>query len=233
MSIQNLIDLQNIDTELKEINDLLGDLPSKVSSLKNEENSLRTSIKEGKNKILFYDLEIKKEMGNVNSLLNKVDKQKDQLFLVTNNRQYDALQVEIDHLKNDINSRENKIIETTEEKESIEKKIIKEEENLDSLSNDLKIRIKRLEELMGESAERKKEFEIKKKEKRKKIDEVILQRYDKIFEARNGLSVVQVNGTGCGGCGAFIPPQVISEVRAKKNYHNCESCSRFLFWANE
>ena len=66
-----------------------------------------------------------------------------------------------------------------------------------------------------------------------KIDKMILQRYDKIFEARNGLAVVPINGTGCGGCGAFVPPQIISEVRAKKNYHNCESCSRFLFWANE
>ena len=52
MSIQDLIDLQNIDSELKEIEDLLGDLPSKVSSLKNEEKSLQTSIEEGKKKIL-------------------------------------------------------------------------------------------------------------------------------------------------------------------------------------
>ena len=58
MSIQDLIDLQNIDSELKEIEDLLGDLPSKVLSLKNEEKSLQTSI-EGKNKILSLDLEIK------------------------------------------------------------------------------------------------------------------------------------------------------------------------------
>ena len=86
---------------------------------------------------------------------------------------------------------------------------------------------------MGENAERKKEFEDLKSNKRKKMDKVILQRYDKIFEARNGLSVVPLSGTGCGGCGAFVPPQIISEVRAKKNYHNCESCSRFLFWVNE
>ena len=45
---------------------------------------------------------------------------------------------------------------------------------------------------------------------------MILQRYDKVFKARNGLAVVPINGTGCGGCGAFIPPQIISEVRARK-----------------
>ena len=233
MSIQDLIDLQNIDTELKEIEDLLGDLPSKVFSLKNEEKSLQTSIEEGKKKILSLDLEIKSQTGNVNLLIDKIDKQKDQLFLVTSNRQYDALQVEIDHLKNDIDSKENKIIEMSENKELVEQKVKDEEQNLDSLSGDLKKRIKRLEELMGENAERKKEFEALKFEKKTKIDKTILQRYDKIFEARNGLAVVPINGTGCGGCGAFVPPQIISEVRAKKNYHNCESCSRFLIWSNE
>ena len=97
----------------------------------------------------------------------------------------------------------------------------------------MKERIKRLEQLMGENAERKKEFEALKSKKRTIIDELILQRYDKVFKARNGFAVVPINGTGCGGCGAFVPPQIISEVRAKKNYHNCESCSRFLIWAND
>ena len=230
MLIQCLIDLQNIDSELKEIEDLLGDLPLKVSSLKNDEKSLQTSIEEGKSKILSLDLEIKNYTSNVDLLIHKIDKQKDQLFLVTNNRQYDALQVEIDNLKNEIDSKENKIIELTEEKESAEKKVIDEEKNLDSLSIDLKKRINRLEELMGKNAERKKEFEALKSKKRAKIDKTILQRYDKISEARNGLAVVPIIGTGCGGCGAFVPPQIISEVRAKKNYHNCESCSRFLYW---
>lgn len=231
-SIQGLTDLQNIDSELKEIEDLLGDLPFKVTSLKNDEKSLKISIEDGKNDILSLDLEIKKQMLNVESLIQQIEKQKDQLFLVTNNRQYDALQVEIDHLKNDLDNKENKIIELTENKEMLEKKVTDEEKNLDTLSTDLKVRINRLEDLMNENAEKKKEYEIKKVEKRSEIDQVILQRYDKIFKARNGLAVVPIIGTGCGGCGAFVPPQIISEVRAKKNFHNCESCSRFLIWLN-
>ena len=76
MSIQDLIDLQNIDSELNEIEDLLGDLPSKV--FKNEENRFK-SIEEGKKKIVFR-LEIKSYTGNVNLLIDKIDKQKDQFF---------------------------------------------------------------------------------------------------------------------------------------------------------
>ena len=80
-SIQDLTGLQNIDSELKEIEDLLGDLPNKVFKLKNEEKSLQTSIEKEKEKILSIDLEIRNLTGNVNLLVDKIDKQKDQLFL--------------------------------------------------------------------------------------------------------------------------------------------------------
>ena len=41
----------------------------------------------------------------------KIDKHKDQLFLVTSNKQYDALQHEIDHLKNNLDEVETKSLE--------------------------------------------------------------------------------------------------------------------------
>ena len=71
MSIQGLTDLQKLDLELKEIEDLLGDLPSKVSSLKNEEKSLRVSIEDGKNKMLDLDLKIKKQTGKCEFIISK------------------------------------------------------------------------------------------------------------------------------------------------------------------
>ena len=232
-SIQNIMDLQNIDSELKEIEDLLGDLPLKVSALREEESSLIQSIGDGKERLQSIGLEINKLMGQIDDYNLKIDKQKDQLFLVTNNRQYDALQTEIDNHKSDLDLKENIILELTEEKEELEKKVQEEEENLDELSSDLIKRRERLEELIGESSEKKKKLEKERASHSSLIKENILMRYNKIYEARDGLAVVPITGSGCGGCGAFIPPQIISEVRAKKNFQNCESCSRFLCWSDE
>ena len=60
-----------------------------------------------------------------------------------------------------------------------------------------------------------------------------LSEYDKIYKARNGLAVVPVMSSACGGCGGFIPPQIVSEVRAGKGPHTCESCGRFLYFDSE
>ena len=49
------------------------------------------------------------------------------------------------------------------------------------------------------------------------------------MDARDGLAVVPIVGSGCGGCGAHIPPQTLTEVRAKKGIHRCDICGRFLY----
>jgi len=98
--IKEIIGLQKIDFKLQDIESLLGDLPLKVDALINEEKSLTQSVKKGKDRLKELELELNKCDSSIDEINEKVDKYKDQLFLVTNNKQYDALQLEIDHLKN-------------------------------------------------------------------------------------------------------------------------------------
>ena len=229
-AIERIVSLQKIDSQLQDIAELLGDLPRKVDALKNEESALIKSVDDGKTRIKKLELEISKFDGQMTDIKEKIDKHKDQLFLVTTNKQYDALQYEIDHLKAGLDDIEIKTLEYTEEKETLEERIKSEEENLGALSKDLIERREKLEVLMNESSEKKAKLELQRDKKRKDIENTTLTRYDRIHTARRGISVVHVQGTACGGCGAFIPPQIISEVKAEKGSHTCDSCSRFLYW---
>ncbi len=228
--IQKIVALQHLDSQLQDIAELLGDLPGKVNALKDEESSLILSVESGKARIKELNLELNKFEGQMVDIKGKIDKHKDQLFLVTTNKQYDALQHEIDHLKSELDKIEIQSLEFTEEKESLEERIKSEEENLESLSRDLVGRRKKLEVLMNNSSEEKAKLESERNEQRGGIDGATLSRYDRIHNARRGLSVVTVQRSACGGGGAFIPPQIISEVRAGRGPHTCDSCSRFLYW---
>ncbi|MBT3677126.1 MAG: hypothetical protein HOA15_01030 [Candidatus Marinimicrobia bacterium] len=228
--IQQIVVLQKIDSQLQDIAELLGDLPRKVDALKDEESALIKSVEDGKSRIKELDLELNKFDGQMADYKGKIDKHKDQLFLVTTNKQYDALQHEIDHLKGELDVIETKSLEFGEEKEILEERIKSEEENLESLSTDLVGRREKLEIIMNDSSEEKTKLESQRHGQRGSIDMRTLTRYDRIHNARKGLSVVNVEGSACGGCGAFIPPQVVSEVRAEKGTQTCDSCSRFLYW---
>jgi predicted nucleic acid-binding Zn-ribbon protein len=225
-----LIELQDVDTQLRDINELLGDLPKKVDKLRDEEEGLINNVKEGKDRLKEIELFLNKAEHQMTDLKGKIDKLKDQLSLVTSNKQYDALTQEIEYLKQELDEVELKDLEFEEEKESLTSDIKEKEENLESLSKDLSDRRVKLEALMDESAENKSALEKEREKKLINIDESILNRYTRISAAREGLAVVNLDGSACAGCGFVIPPQDVTDIRDKDNYYNCDICSRFIYY---
>ena len=225
-----LIELQDVDTQLRDINELLGDLPKKVDKLRDEEEGLINNVKEGKDRLKEIELFLNKAEHQMTDLKGKIDKLKDQLSLVTSNKQYDALTQEIEYLKQELDEVELKDLEFEEEKESLTSDIKEKEENLESLRKDLSDRRVKLELLMDESAENKSALEKEREKKLINIDESILNRYTRISAAREGLAVVNLDGSACAGCGFVIPPQDVTDIRDKDNYYNCDICSRFIYY---
>ena len=225
-----LIELQDVDTQLRDINELLGDLPKKVDKLRDEEEGLINNVKEGKDRLKEIELFLNKAEHQMTDLKGKIDKLKDQLSLVTSNKQYDALTQEIEYLKQELDEVELKDLEFEEEKESLTSDIKEKEENLESLSKDLSDRRVKLEALMDESAENKSALEKEREKKLINIDESILNRYTRISAAREGLAVVNLDDSACAGCGFVIPPQDVTDIRDKDNYYNCDICSRFIYY---
>jgi hypothetical protein len=229
-SIQDLIELQKIDSQLSEIEELLGDLPKKVTELKNKEVSLTSDFEWGKARLKEIALEQHKTEMNLAEFKEKIDKLKDQLFLVTNNKQYDALMLEIDHLKEDLDRNETTDLELLEEKDQLAEQVKSQEQSLESLSKDLSSKRVNLEKVLAASSSEKKELESRREETAKDLSASVLARYNRILSARNGLAVVSLEGRSCGGCGAALPPQLVAEVKTLMTIQNCSTCTRFLFW---
>jgi len=160
----------------------------------------------------------------------KIDKLKDQLSLVTSNKQYDALTQEIEYLKQEMDEVELEDLELEEEKETLQNDLQEKEENLESLSENLSTRRDRLEDLIAESADKKSELEKVREEKSIHIDPSVLGRYVRIRDARYGLAVVTIDGNSCSGCGFVVPTQSVSFIRKKTLLYNCDICSRFLYF---
>ena len=229
-SIQYLIELQKIDSQLAEIEELLGDLPIKVTELKNKEDSLTSDFEQGKARLKEIALEQHKTEMNLAEFKEKIDKLKDQLFLVTNNKQYDALMLEIDHLKENLDRNETTELELLEEKDQLSEQVKSQEQSLESLSKDLSSKRVNLDQALAASSSEKKDLESRREETAKDLSASVLARYNRILSARNGLAVVSLEGRSCGGCGAALPPQLVAEVKTLMTIQNCSICTRFLFW---
>ena len=230
IEVSQLVELQVVDTQLQDLNELLGDLPKKVDNLHQEEESLINTVDKGKNRLKEIELALNKAEHHLAEIKQKIDKLKDQLSLVTTNKQYDALTQEIEYLKQAMDEVELEDLELDEEKDTLRNDLQEKEENLESLSEDLRTRRGRLVDLIAESADKKSELEKDREEKSIHIDPSLLSRYVRIRDARYGLAVVTIDGNSCSGCGFVVPPQTVSVIRKKTLLYNCDVCSRFLYF---
>ena len=228
MSITRLVELQDIDSQLEDLNSLLGDLPKMVDELNEKENSLKDRVEADKVTLKEINLNSSKSEKVNSDIQEKINKLTDQLFLVTNNKQYDALTNEIEHLKEQKKENEELLISNLEEKETLEKNINENEASLKELKTDLDVRRNKLDEALSETADEKAALENSRKKQVTEIDDNTMQVYNKVISARSGIAVVPLSGNSCGGCGAALPLQMVSEIRAG-DLHNCQSCGRFVY----
>ena len=228
MSIRRLVELQDIDSQLEDLNSLLGDLPKMVDELNEKENSLKDRVEEDKVILKEINLSSSKSEKVNSDIQEKINKLTDQLFLVTNNKQYDALTNEIEHLKEQKKENEELLISNLEEKETLEKNINENEASLEELKTDLDVRRNKLDEALSETVDEKAALENSRKKQVTEIDDNTMQVYNKVISARSGIAVVPLSGNSCGGCGAALPLQMVSEIRAG-DLHNCQSCGRFVY----
>jgi hypothetical protein len=230
MSITHLVELQNIDSQLDDLNGLLGDLPKMVEELNEQESRLISKLKEDKTRLKDINLSLKKSETANSEIQEKINKLTDQLFLVTNNKQYDALTNEIDHFKEQKDENDSHIILSMDEKEILEKSMNENETSLEDLKTDLGFRRKKLETALSETSEEKAALEKSREEQISKIDFSTIQIYTKVISARSGVAVVSLSGDACGGCGAALPIQMASEIRAAAAHtHRCDNCGRFVY----
>jgi predicted nucleic acid-binding Zn-ribbon protein len=221
--------LQKIDSKLDEIKIMKGELPMEVSDLEDDIVGLTTREQKLKDTISDLDHEILQHRNNIKESEAMIVRYKQQLDNVKNNREYDALNKEVDYQNLEIQLSEKKI------NKSISDKAVKEE-SLNTISEKRVLRAKDLDakkaELAGiiEKTEKEEEKLIKESDKaRKDIELRFLKAYDKIRSSyRNGLAVVSISRESCGGCFNKIPPQIQIEIGVMKNIIACEHCGRIL-----
>ena len=115
-TLNQLIELQEIDCRLYEINELKGDLPEKVLDQEKELDVYKSENDIKDARVQEIEHTSRKHNAEVEDFNVKLTKYKDQLYLVTSNKEYDALNSEIDNMKKAISESETIILSEEEEK---------------------------------------------------------------------------------------------------------------------
>jgi len=228
--INNLVALQDVDTSIKSIEELQGDLPKNVGELKAKLSSLEDNILKSKTRLQEIKIETRKIQSIETYDKEKIDKLQEQLYRVKTNREYDALTIEIDHLKNELDDQEMKELEISDEKDILTKTLEENESKNSILIEKLNVQKNSLDKNIIETKEDLDSLIIKRSRIIIKISDQNIGLYDKIRRARDGIAVVPVINQSCGGCHSKIPSQLEVFIRDNEKLTQCNVCRQILYW---
>ena len=227
--LQNLYELQRIDTEIDKIKTLRGELPLEVQDLEDEIAGLETRIENLKVELGKLDKTSSTRKMDIKKAEEAIKKYSEQLDNVRNNREYDALSKEIEFQKLEIELQEKRIREAQKAKAEKEALMEESKKRYEDKVSDLEAKKGELNDIINETHKDEESLQTKSEELAATIDERLLTAYRRIrSNARNGLAVVTVDRDACGGCFNKIPPQRQLDIRSRKKIIVCEYCGRIL-----
>ena len=227
--LASLLNLQKVESKLDEIAILKGELPIEVRDLEDEIQGLHareTRIEEEINGINEFIEQKKALITNSQDLLKKYEKQSDN---VKNNREYEAINKEIENQTLDMKLAERHIQDANEEIADKARILEAAKKNIATKEGNLKVKKGELDKIVAETEKEEKECRAVSEKARAAVDARLLTSFDRIRKNfRNGLAVVSIVRDACGGCFNAIPPQRQSEIRQHKKIIVCENCGRVL-----
>ena len=228
-----LIQLGDIDYRINEINELKGDLPEKVESQKKLIVQLNSENETNEIKLTETEHELTENQYALDDTNAKLKKYKKQLYLVTTNKEYDALLTEIDHSKELLNNTQAKYDEMKSLQETLSSSLKNNKIILEETSSSLTECETELNEALKDSEDEFKSLEKKRSVLEKKIDARFLSLYNRMKRGRRGMGIISVHKNACGSCYNMLPPQTIIEIRKSEKIITCHTCGIILFWENE
>jgi predicted nucleic acid-binding Zn-ribbon protein len=233
-SLYSLLELQEIDKEINTLERFKEEFPEEIGRLNGELEAARGRIEETEKHAGELESNRRLMESELDTINQDLKKHQDRLYEVKSNREYDALQVEIETLGARKDEHETGILRSMEDHDDLATKL---KEDKDAFSDREKEILKRIKELTArlDSVEGDiQRWNRKRKGFEKKIDVSALSTYNRIRRmVKGGVAVVEIKKGSCGGCFRQLSPQLLLEARKINRVMRCENCGRITVWREE
>jgi len=228
--LKTLYQLQEADSEIDKIIQLRGELPAEVAALEDEIAGLKERsagisavIDQLNRNIADAKLSIAEHEGII-------EKYQRQLETITNSREYDSLNKEIENQELLRQIDEKTINDTRYEIGARKAELEDLKDRLGIRQEDLKAKKQELETIVEETAKEEAVLRERREACAAKIDARTMSAYERIrASVHNHLAVVGIyNGDSCGGCFNTITPQRRVEIGSNRKLIICEHCGRII-----
>ena len=228
--LKTLYQLQEADSEIDKIIQLRGELPAEVAALEDEIATLKersAGISAVIDQLNRNIADAKLSIAEHEGIIQKYQRQ---LETISNSREYDSLNKEIENQELLRQIDEKTINDTRYEIGTRKAELDELKDRLGIRLEDLKAKKQELENIVEETAKEEAVLRERREACAAKIDARTMSAYERIrASVHNHLAVVGIyNGDSCGGCFNTITPQRRVEIGSNRKLIICEHCGRII-----
>lgn len=228
--LERLIALQELDVKIREIEKEIADIPNQKADIENQFNAFAAGYLDKKNRLEATKKGLRQVELDLQALEEKLEKYKQDLMRVRNEREYSTVLREIDATKKTISGLET---ETLEKLESIEQL----EQEIEALTPEIEVKRQEFDALIdqctGNLGQLKADSETWRQQRTGLVNAIpadLLARYNRLSQLRDGLALAEVRDGSCTCCFMAIRPQAYADVRKGEEIMTCDNCSRILYY---
>jgi len=227
--IELLIGLQVIDREIYALTSEKKGMPERVRVIDQALESKKAGIKQAEEKLKGLQVALKDKELQLQQKEEQIKKLQTQLYQLKSNKEYSTMLTEIQGIKADNSVLEEEIIKLMDGIDAAKKKIAEEKELFKKEEADAQKEKDTINARGKEIDARLSELSTQREKIVPDIEAKVLARYEKVLKNRDGLAIVPVEHSACGGCHMNLPAQVVSEAKLKEDIIVCGSCNRILY----
>ena len=228
--IETLKQLQAIDGEIFRLRKQEEEKPHELEQVAARVDAAAARLKAAEARLKTLQLAQKEKEVDLQAREGNVKKLQGQLFQVKTNREYTAMQHEIDTLKADNSVLEEAILKLFDDTDRAAKERQQEHSRVASEEERSRTERAKIERELMEIREKIAQLERHRQTVAPEVPPQTLTAYERILGLREGLALVPLMDNSCGGCYRRLPPQIINEVYLKAKLVTCEHCNRILYF---
>jgi predicted nucleic acid-binding Zn-ribbon protein len=230
-AIPQMLELQRLDQTTTALRAELEGMPKRLREADAKLTGERAALVAA-NEALAQALAQRKKLElDVHQWKDRAKKYREQSSSVKTNEAYKALQQEITTAEGEVSKAEDRVLEQMMAIEEAERRVKRLKAELQEFEQSIAAEKK---EIAEQFAEKKKSWEAATAERRgiaKKIQDDLLELYERIAKKRPGSALAQVREGQCKACGLRALPHTIQQLESDTDEEllRCESCGRILY----
>jgi len=228
--IKFLVDLQNIDFQIKKEKEIIEKSTQELNSIKDELSLGEGVLNQEKDLFSTKEKELRQKERALEESSAHLKKSRERVYQIKNQKELEAIDEEIKKTKQEKVTFEKDILVLMEELERLSP-VIKEKESATLQKKNGSVgKVDELNKILDQAQQDMEVLLKQRDEAKKKIDPSLFSEYERLCRGRTCYAVTAMTDGMCEGCHVGISSQSVNDIKKNEKIIRCEHCARIIYY---